>query len=267
MATLPVALNTIPVIRPNGVGAAVMYENRAPAVAFYFSAHWCGPCKAFTPELARHYVPGKMEILFVSLDRNEDEFRRYHRTMPWPAVNYQDTGLRDTLKATLKISGIPALVTVSASGVILNHNARPAFMRAPSKSPWPEPTVQYLHESIEHRGGDINTIPSAVLYVPTRAARGGADEIAAFESVASQAPTDMSRFVALQGKGGAADMVAMAMGFTEEERCRLAVVDVSLSGGGFFPAADDVDLSNGVSVALFLANYRQESTGFQSLSR
>jgi thiol-disulfide isomerase/thioredoxin len=263
MSTIPVPLNTIPTTRSNGTMS--LYDNRTPAVAFYFSASWCGPCRQLTPVLAENYQPGKMEILFVSLDRDENEFKRYHQTMPWPAVSFQSEDLRNMLKAALKVSGIPALVTISSDGVVLNHNARNAFMRAPTKCPWPESAVQHLHESIEHRGGDINTSASAVLFVPTNAENNGATEIAAFESVAGQAPTDMPRFVAQQDKGGASDMVSMAMGYTTNEtKCRLSVIDVQFSGGSFFPAGD-IDLTDGNVIALFLADYRAQPV--HSLSR
>ena len=207
-----------------------------------------------------------MEIIFVSLDRAEAEFKRYHQTMPWAAVPFDAASLRETLKTTLKIGGIPALVTVSQDGSILNHNARSAFMRDPIKCPWPEPHVQYLHETIEHRGGDINTTPSAVLVVPSNGM--GAEEIAAYQSVAGQVPTEMPRFVAMQGKGGASTMVAMAMGYdeTSETRCRLSVIDVQNAGGVFYAAPDDIDLRDGNAIALFVANYKMQSEP-NSLSR
>ena len=270
---LPMELTSIPIIRNSGKpgpgGKSMLYDNKAPAVAFYFSAHWCGPCRQMTPLLCDNYVPGKMEIIFVSLDRDEAEFKRYHQTMPWAAIPFDATSLRETLKTSLKIGGIPALVTVSPDGSILNHNARSAFMRDPIKCPWPEPHIQYLHETIEHRGGDINTTPSAVLVVPSENGT-GAEEIAAYESVAGQVPTEMPRFVAVQGKGGASTMVAMAMGYeestSEAPRCRLSVVDVQNAGGIFYPAPDDLDLRDGNAVALFVANYKMQSEP-QSLSR
>lgn len=48
-------------------------------VAFYFSAHWCGPCKLFTPQLVSIYnklngTKSEFEVIYVSLDRSRDEF-------------------------------------------------------------------------------------------------------------------------------------------------------------------------------------------------
>lgn len=46
----------------------------------YFSAHWCPPCRRFTPELAASYnklkAAGKnVEVVFVSSDRDEAGFK------------------------------------------------------------------------------------------------------------------------------------------------------------------------------------------------
>ena len=48
----------------------------------------CPPCRRFTPELAEYYkqmkekVGDKLEIVFVSSDRSEDEWREYFGEMP-----------------------------------------------------------------------------------------------------------------------------------------------------------------------------------------
>jgi nucleoredoxin len=41
----------------------------------YFSAHWCGPCKSFTPTFAKEYEKLKsdgknVEVVFVSSDKD-----------------------------------------------------------------------------------------------------------------------------------------------------------------------------------------------------
>lgn len=51
-------------------------------IAFYFSAHWCPPCRRFTPILADFYEEIKdqelpLEIIFVSSDETEDGLFSY----------------------------------------------------------------------------------------------------------------------------------------------------------------------------------------------
>lgn len=61
------------------------------SVAFYFSAHWCPPCRSFTPTLAEHYKEAKkdsnnLEVLFFSCDQDEESFNEYRAEMPWLAT-------------------------------------------------------------------------------------------------------------------------------------------------------------------------------------
>merc|ERR1712045_671815 len=55
-------------------------------VLLYFSAHWCPPCRGFTPKLAERYNEGlkdNMEIIFVSSDQDSSQFDAYFKEMPW----------------------------------------------------------------------------------------------------------------------------------------------------------------------------------------
>ena len=66
-------------------------------VGIYFSAHWCPPCRGFTPALAKFYNAvkagpngDKFEIVFVSMDRDEKSFDGYFGEMPWHAIAYDN---------------------------------------------------------------------------------------------------------------------------------------------------------------------------------
>ena len=66
------------------------------------SAHWCPPCKAFTPKLAARYAKaaeqGKnFEIVFCSWDKNKSQFEEYFSEMPWLAIPYENSAVRDAV--------------------------------------------------------------------------------------------------------------------------------------------------------------------------
>lgn len=92
-------------------------------IALYYSASWCGPCRAFTPRLVRAYQELKaahpeFEVVFVSADRSAGAMAEYMRDdgMPWPAVKYD---LRDHKIMSYSGPGIPCLVLVDAQGQVL----------------------------------------------------------------------------------------------------------------------------------------------------
>ena len=66
-------------------------------VAFYYSASWCPPCRAFTPKLVEFYNSFKashpnFELIFVDDDSDADAMLGYMvmDKMPWPAVRFDD---------------------------------------------------------------------------------------------------------------------------------------------------------------------------------
>lgn len=70
-------------------------------VGIYFSAHWCPPCRGFTPKLAefykKHHAEKNLEIVFVSSDKNAAEFHEYHKEMPWLALPFADRARKVSL--------------------------------------------------------------------------------------------------------------------------------------------------------------------------
>ena len=67
------------VINNKKAKTSVADVGKAAVVGIYFSAHWCPPCRGFTPELAKIYAQCKaegksFEVVFVSSDRDEASF-------------------------------------------------------------------------------------------------------------------------------------------------------------------------------------------------
>jgi nucleoredoxin len=99
--------------------------NRKKIYGLYFSAHWCAPCRKFTPQLVEYYNRvardhPEFEIVFMSADKTADAMAAYMRDtgMPWPAVDYAKLS---NLAALNKYagSGIPDLVIIDGAGKVL----------------------------------------------------------------------------------------------------------------------------------------------------
>lgn len=99
-------------------------------IGIYFSAHWCPPCRAFTPQLVKFHqemtAQGKpFEIVFVSSDRDKNSMYNYMKAMdmPWPALPFGDDH-KQALSKKFKVSGIPKLVIIDSSGNLITENGR-----------------------------------------------------------------------------------------------------------------------------------------------
>ncbi len=90
----------------------------------YFSASWCPPCRAFTPELVAWYKahgdPAKMPLLFVSFDRDAADMRAYMSDdhMPWWGVAFGSASAQ-ALTRSYAGTGIPDLVLLDEHGQVL----------------------------------------------------------------------------------------------------------------------------------------------------
>ena len=111
----------------NGNLVSCYDEELAPKQIYglYFSAHWCPPCRKFTPQLVAYYNQithdhPEFEIIFVSADKSAEGMATHMREsgMPWPAIEYGKLANVPTLQKYVG-RGIPDLVIVDASGKVL----------------------------------------------------------------------------------------------------------------------------------------------------
>lgn len=134
-------------------------------VGLYFSAKWCPPCNAFKPTLIKFYEnmkkkdANKLELVFVSSDRDEESFKEYAKVMPWLALPFTDREKKNALSKKYKVRGIPTLVIVnSKTGKMITDKGRENVDEDPegAEFPWPPQTaLEILGDFAEKINGKI----------------------------------------------------------------------------------------------------------------
>jgi len=123
------------------LGAELVQKTSGKFIGLYFSAHWCPPCRGFTPKLAEIYKNGlkdKMEIIFVSSDRDEKSFNEYYKEMPWLALPYAQRAEKELLSDSFGVSGIPSFVVLRPDGTVLTTDGRSKIMSDPKGENLPD---------------------------------------------------------------------------------------------------------------------------------
>lgn len=108
-------------------------------IAVYYSAHWCPPCRTFTPKLVQWYQATKpanphFELIFVSSDHSEKEMESYMlgEKMPWPALQFAKKKTDKTV-APHGGPGIPCLVLLDSTGKVISHSYENGKYVGPTK--------------------------------------------------------------------------------------------------------------------------------------
>eukprot|EP00746_Dinoflagellata_sp_MGD_P168362 gnl/MRDRNA2_/MRDRNA2_99767_c0_seq1.p1 gnl/MRDRNA2_/MRDRNA2_99767_c0~~gnl/MRDRNA2_/MRDRNA2_99767_c0_seq1.p1 ORF type:complete len:215 (+),score=48.23 gnl/MRDRNA2_/MRDRNA2_99767_c0_seq1:34-645(+) len=100
-------------------------------IGLLFTASWSPPCKLFVPLLVESYkkirqVKGdtSFEIVLVTHDRQEKDWKHFFATMPWVSLPWSDVAAANALKINFNVGQIPRLVIIGNDGNILMENAR-----------------------------------------------------------------------------------------------------------------------------------------------
>jgi len=99
-------------------------------IMFYFSAHWCPPCRGFTPMLKDFYEEVQdegVELIFVSCDRSKADMISYMKEShgDWYGVEH-GSDLVQQLSERFGVSGIPYLVVLKSDGTVITTDGRSA---------------------------------------------------------------------------------------------------------------------------------------------
>jgi len=223
------------IVDAKGAAMPAGYLKSLDHVALYFSAHWCGPCRGFTPQLAAWYashvapggaLAGKLDILFVSSDKDEAAWSGYKGEMPWKALSFALRETKNGLSKACDVEGIPTLALVSMKGadspVVLDTKLRGKILGKPESYPWGPEAVSTLDEAA---GDFINDAPTVVLFTDKltdaaaeAAATAALREVAAehFDAAAGK-PKGELRFCICSEGDDAADGVRGFLGITKDK--------------------------------------------------
>jgi len=237
---------------------------KGKTIGLYFSAHWCGPCRAFTPQLAALYkklqTAGKpFEIIFVSSDRDQASFDEYRATMPWAALPFSRRDEKNALSKRFEVEGIPTLVILDSieSGNVINAAARAAVSGDPEGAdfPWHPKALNNLNENPDGINENVSVV----------ALLGGASEasVAGIQAVADkhygparakgQAHADTRFFYANSDDGVAARIRQL----TKTTGPTLLILDIP-DNGGFYAQPIEGDLTS-TAVEAMMASYAAKS--------
>lgn len=170
-------------------------------VALYFSAHWCQPCRQFTPMLAAALAQPspQLSVVFISSDRDEASFRQYYDNMPWLALPFGSIQ-KQTLSMAFNVKGIPSLIILNGStGQPISMDGRGDVMRnnfdiARCLSAWGVSAVAPLVAPAAATSAAASTTVSAVKDAPMPLAKEAMPEPLPIDDVA--ADTALARVAA-----------------------------------------------------------------------
>lgn len=135
MTLLEKLLGSTLVSRRGEVATDQALENKT-VVGLYFTASTCHPCQAFTPILATVYrnmtlaaykqlsMKDKMDVVLVSMDRDEFAFRDYLLQTPFLAVPFRRREVAQDLWKRYDVKKIPTLVFVNEHGDEIEREGR-----------------------------------------------------------------------------------------------------------------------------------------------
>jgi len=236
-------------------------KGEGKVIGLYFSAHWCPPCRGFTPTLVEAYKSDlkakKLEIIFVSSDRDDDSFKEYYAEMPWLAIPRGDPR-KAKLSTRFGVSGIPALVLVDgATGETISANARGKVSSDPKgvDFPWHPKPVADLNDGPD----GINDELSLVALCEKLDEAGTSAALAALEPIAlaAKAAKETTLFFLAASDGEIAKKVRELTKVGDAgPKAQMVLLDIPDEGGFYVSPAEEITAD---TVAAFLEGYKSKT--------
>jgi len=244
-------------------------RKEAKYIGLYFSAHWCPPCRGFTPSLVsaykEHLKAKGLEIIFVSSDRDQAAFMEYYATMPWKAIPMGDKR-KDALSKMFEVEGIPSFVIVDAStGATVTTDARGDVGADPTGEQFPWAPLPLNNLSAGKGLSSINEELSlcALLDSCDAAAAAAAKEVLTPIAEAHKGAGESTCFFYAPSAEGPVDQIRKLTKLpAKPNEATLVLLDIPDNGGYYVSPATSVTAE---AVTAFLEGYKAGALERQQL--
>lgn len=246
------------------LGSDLVSQMSGKPFALYFSAHWCPPCRGFTPKLAEWYKAGlkdKMEVIFVSSDRDESSYKEYFGEMPWLSLPFENKEGKSLLSKICNCEGIPHLAVFNADGSLVTEDGRSAVTRDPTAATFPEGWMPQPFCDVEDGVDALNSEKCLVYLGSTPESAGPLKEVATeYHNKANKEISEMAyRFFSAK-ESGIADQIRKLTGVTESKLIMLDLDD----NGAFYEHDGPVTTE---SIRAFIGGYESKSLERKQLQK
>jgi len=101
---------------------------KAPLICLFFTAKWCSPCEIFVKEILELYEDANegikiLEIIHLSFDKSEQEFKSSISDKPWVFIPYNDERI-ETITNKFGVRSIPVFLLLDSNGHVISENCR-----------------------------------------------------------------------------------------------------------------------------------------------
>lgn len=249
------------------LGEELLAKTNGKPIGLYFSAHWCPPCRSFSPKLAEFYNDGlkdKMEIIFVSSDRDEEAFNDYFKDMPWLALPYGKRQAKEELSEACGVEGIPTFAVINPDGSVVTCDGRSKVIKDPKGDTFPEGWLPSPFNDVNDDPSPLNEEQCLIMFGDGEVSHSSLKQVA--EDHFDKAGKDMEsmplRF--FSGKAG---------GVTEQIRKLTCVTDNKLilldipDDGAFYVLDLDADEVSAGAVTQFIEDVQAKKVTRQQLQK
>ena len=249
------------------LGPEILAKAAGKPIGLYFSAHWCPPCRGFTPQLAKFYEEGlkdKMEIVFCSSDKDQAQFDEYAAEIPWLALPYEKRAEKEALSDACGVEGIPTFAVINPDGTIVTADGRSKVCADPTGASFPDGWLPQPFNSANDSTDGLNEEQCVLAMGDDEGLKQAVEAVAQehFAAAGKDVEAMPMRFFHAPA-GGISDQIRKLTGVDGN---RLVLLDIP-DNGSFYLSDADVGAADAAQVKDFVAKVKAGGVEKQSFKK